>query len=172
MTRPLEASLSAAPRASLRPPSERPHAQREVAARRAELIALWREAERAHGARMACERVQQRTRTQVPHAHAVVCAAREEDELLDRLDGERVHGEVGGAALRPCAERADALGGVRPDAPQADLAVLCARAQQRPSLRRGQAGDRVVVRLVRVGGLRLGLGTGLGLGLAFGFGLG
>ena len=60
---------------------------------------------------MACERVQQRTRTQVPHAHAVVCAAREEDELLDRLDGERVHGEVGGAALGPRAERADLVRG-------------------------------------------------------------
>ena len=33
-------------------------------------------------------------------------------ELENRLDGERVHGEVGGAALGPRAERADALGGV------------------------------------------------------------
>ena len=37
---------------------------------------------KAHGARMACERVQQRARAQVPHAHAVVCAARKEGELL------------------------------------------------------------------------------------------
>ena len=33
------------------------------------------------------------------------------DELLDRLDGERVHGEVGGAALGPRAERADLIRG-------------------------------------------------------------
>ena len=103
-------------------PSQRPHAQREVAARRAELVALRREAEGAHGARVAGEGVQQRARAQVPHAHAVVRAAREEDELLHRLDGESVDGEVGGTALGPRAEGADALGGLRPDAPQADLA--------------------------------------------------
>ena len=76
----LEASLCRP--SSLLAPSERPHAQREVAARRAELVALGREAECAHGARVAGERVQQRARAQVPHAHAVVGAAREEDELL------------------------------------------------------------------------------------------
>jgi hypothetical protein len=49
------------------------------------------------------------------------------DELLDRLDGQRVDGEVGGAALGPSTERTDALCGVGPDAPQADLAWLGVR---------------------------------------------